>query len=582
MAIVVLIAGFAGHLMKNFAAIPAGSISHTLKLILDSLLQSLQLFTLTSRPDPGTDNWILVLARLGGALVAFSAIGKILLGVLALSRQRLRLATLRGHAVICGHGERGRLFAKARGESACAIVDSSDDPGSSSAPSARIQGDARDPSVLRAAGLTHADTVVIGTGSDERNLAIARAALDHLSHSRKQLLQIIVTLDDPGLTDAIEREETIVRPAGLPRPVAVHLFNPARAAAVSLLSEPAWARRALALGQARIGLAIIGASDTAIEVLLQFLRISPCCGLARPRIEIFAPAAQARNRLLARAPNLIHALDPQPVSSASTAPLQWAVELVLHDVDPTHVPVTSLLTAGDTKPGEWTAVIVAAASSTGNIPLALNIRREMRRLALPPCPIHVHAPVLTSLDPLLDAPPRTADPKTCEAEVIPIHAFGRLGELCVLHPQSTPRERLARQLHDAYRQRRLSDTSRPADASEANLQEWSALAETYRRANRRAADHLRTKWLSANLLAGRTLDAPGFPETLTPELLEALSAIEHDSWRIDRELDGWRHAAKRDNERQLHPDLTPYQDLSNATQEYDREQIRELWAFRPE
>jgi len=138
--------------------------------------------------------------------------------------------------------------------------------------------------VLRSASIAQADTVVIGTGSDERNLAIARAVLVAATVPRETALDLIVTLDDPALADSVEREDAIVRPTGLARRVRVNLFNPARAAAVALLGSPLWGRRALELHQPRIRLAMIGIGDAAIETALQFLRVSPCCGLDKPRI----------------------------------------------------------------------------------------------------------------------------------------------------------------------------------------------------------------------------------------------------------------------------------------------------------
>jgi len=89
-----------------------------------------------------------------------------------------------------------------------------------------------------------------------------------------------------------------------------------------------------------------------------------------------------------------------------------------------------------------------------------------------PCPIHVHAPAATSLDSLL------------AREDNGIHAFGKLAELCQPKPSDAPRERLARQLHEAYLRRRRADTSRPVDAGQGALREWDELAETYRRSNR--------------------------------------------------------------------------------------------------
>lgn len=580
-AIIVVAIGIAGHLWSNFSNIAPSSAAHAAKIILDSLLQTLQLFTLGARPDPGADNWALVLARLGGAFVAFSALGKIMLVVLAKTRQRARVKALRGHLVLCGYGERGRLFARSIGARTRSVAVDPLPADDTAEPVGvlRVQGDARDPQVLRQTNLSRADRVVIGTGSDDRNLGIARTVLGQLQALPSEPLALVITVDDPALADAIEREDGIMRPQGLPRPVSVTLFNPGRAAALALLAQPHWARRALALGQSRIVLAVLGSSDVAIDVILQFLRISPCAGLAAPHIHWVAPAA-TRARLLARTPNLVHAVmaagdAPQAIAAA---PLAWAVRIVHHDLDPESAAITEVVAALATA-GPLTALVVACSSSVGNIQLARNARREMQRRAQPACPIHVHTPVRTSLDPLLRrsaaAAPSLADVPLADSAEDCIEPFGRLDDLCTLHATAHAREQLAQALHQHYLQRRHAERT-VASARDDSLVEWPQLKETYRRANRRAADHLPVKQLAARHLSGLDLDGDGFPAELTPALLEQLAAIEHDSWRIDRELDGWRYGEQRDNARLLHPDLVAYSELPEGTKEYDRAQVREL------
>ncbi|MCR9096674.1 MAG: RyR domain-containing protein [bacterium] len=61
--------------------------------------------------------------------------------------------------------------------------------------------------------------------------------------------------------------------------------------------------------------------------------------------------------------------------------------------------------------------------------------------------------------------------------------------------------------------------------------------------------------------------------------LDALAAAEHQRWMDKKLVDGWTPAPElevpdKDNKR--HPDLVPYEDLSDKEQEKDREQIREL------
>ncbi len=126
------------------------------------------------------------------------------------------------------------------------------------------------------------------------------------------------------------------------------------------------------------------------------------------------------------------------------------------------------------------------------------------------------------------------------------------------------RELMAQRLHAVY--------AKTADATLPGAQPWPLLAETYRRANVRAADHLAAKlWtlgLSDVVVAG--LDPatpPNLPEaarthiqTLAPgdASLRRLAALEHGRWVIDRKLDGWRYGAERNNAQRLHPMLTDW------------------------
>jgi hypothetical protein len=110
------------------------------------------------------------------------------------------------------------------------------------------------------------------------------------------------------------------------------------------------------------------------------------------------------------------------------------------------------------------------------------------------------------------------------------------------------------------------------------------LSEEHRESNRRLVTHLPAKLASAgfdlenwltdhpSLAAnGRRLDAPDF--AADPDLLERLAILEHDRWMIERRLGGWRPGPARDNLRRIHPDLKPYDDLTEHSKQYDREII---------
>ena len=54
------------------------------------------------------------------------------------------------------------------------------------------------------------------------------------------------------------------------------------------------------------------------------------------------------------------------------------------------------------------------------------------------------------------------------------------------------------------------------------------------------------------------------------ELVEQLSAHNHDHWAMQRISEGWRYGPERDDKAKTHPDLKPYEELSESEKEYDR------------
>jgi RyR domain/ATPase family associated with various cellular activities (AAA) len=58
-----------------------------------------------------------------------------------------------------------------------------------------------------------------------------------------------------------------------------------------------------------------------------------------------------------------------------------------------------------------------------------------------------------------------------------------------------------------------------------------------------------------------------------PPTLELLAEAEHNGWMVERMLRGWRYASQRDDTKLLHDNLIPYNQLPDATKEYDRQTI---------
>lgn len=145
---------------------------------------------------------------------------------------------------------------------------------------------------------------------------------------------------------------------------------------------------------------------------------------------------------------------------------------------------------------------------------------------------------------------------------------------------SAHRDEAARLLHDAY--------SRSEGKSAGASTDWTHLPETYRRANRRGADHIAAKLFSIGLTSEHDAHAPILVERQAHQRLvaplqsdddprlPALAALEHRRWSADRVVDGWSYAAVRDDDRKHHPLLErgDYDALDPIEQQKDRDQIR--------
>ena len=59
------------------------------------------------------------------------------------------------------------------------------------------------------------------------------------------------------------------------------------------------------------------------------------------------------------------------------------------------------------------------------------------------------------------------------------------------------------------------------------------------------------------------------------EIIDRLSANNHDHWALRRLAEGWSFGSNRDDESKSHPDLVPFDQLSESEKEYDRGSVVE-------
>jgi len=103
---------------------------------------------------------------------------------------------------------------------------------------------------------------------------------------------------------------------------------------------------------------------------------------------------------------------------------------------------------------------------------------------------------------------------------------------------------------------------------------WEKVAETYREANRSSADHYQTKLRAV----GRILipKDKGSEAPLTEDEIELLAKMEHQRWWAERSLDGWKFAKDRNDLLKEHPDMVEYEELSDGTKDYDRDNVKKI------
>ncbi|WP_435154388.1 RyR domain-containing protein [Amycolatopsis sacchari] len=131
---------------------------------------------------------------------------------------------------------------------------------------------------------------------------------------------------------------------------------------------------------------------------------------------------------------------------------------------------------------------------------------------------------------------------------------------------------LARAVHRRYvrDQRALGQDERVNPS----LVDWDDLPDTLRDANRASAGDIERKLELVGCRLVPSLEA--VPFAFTPDEVERLAVAEHERWVAERRADGWRYGAERDNQRKLHPDLRPWEELGEAERQKDRNVVLAL------
>ncbi|MBL8536868.1 MAG: NAD-binding protein [Hyphomonadaceae bacterium] len=431
-----------------------------------------------------------------------------------------------------------------------------------------LEGDARLIETLATARAHRAAHVVAFEPDDTANLQI-EAAVRRLAekHRRRKPVSVHVATASPMLLrEAREMSSRQMRRKKSPGAVDPKPFSLEEMAARALVQKESQTLLDLAqhFRQDRLHVVFFG-FDRAAECVAERILVSLWSAhFEAPRLTVLAPnpeAAEAGFRARHR-----EAFAHPQVWSADVAfmPFDWDARSV----------GAELLDAVETARGKPTAIIVSTGADPGNIHLSIALKRVCNNRLRWPVPIFMFETTQSEF-----SRQYAKGDETEEVDAY-LQAFGS-------HQTVSTRRRViggsldrgAAVAHEHYNKGLGKRDAVSMKELQSAMRDWGDVLETYRAANRAAADSAMTKlwdagWRPARKAEGEKGEtAPSLP----PELIDRMAQREHDRWMAERLIAGWRPSAageQRDNELMIHDKLVPWSALSEADKENDVVQVR--------
>jgi hypothetical protein len=504
----------------------------------------------------GKQNPVTLLGAFAAALVLYLVV---LGGLWTVFRRRLIawwVSRSRKHVVVIGDDEAAEALAVALSTDTNVVL-----VGTDRVQGKRLMGIERPAStsdLIAAANIRHARSVVVMLPDEKANTAIATA----IANGRAGAEPAIWCRTGDRLTaDRVSAVET--------GPSRIHVFAESQMMARDLFARHPAHAVAERMTADRVHFVILGFGRLGQAMAEEAIFSGIAEGLGKPMITII-------DRHAAAAEMIYRESRPALDKAADFAFIE--AELIIADNAPVlPQPVLSALAARD-EIARVTGILICLGDDADNVRFALALpdlrRREGRYFA--PAFMRLRDPDAESVV-FATGQPHVLDPND---GVNPLERPTRLIASDIL--DTAHRDEAARLLHEAY--------SSGASASAGAATDWNHLPETFRRANRRSADHIAAKLFSIGLTSEHDAHAPILVERhahkrhIAPlqsdgdERLPALAALEHRRWTADRVIDGWSYAAIRDDDRKYHPLLErgDYGSLPDVEQKKDRDQIRTM------
>ena len=503
----------------------------------------LQMLVLNSGAAAEPVGWELETARILAVVAFFGTILKASEAVFRRQVDVLRVRMLSKHVVICGADATGtRLTTDLLAEGKRVVVmerDAERDLDKLRELGAFVLiSDATHAAALEKAGVARARRVMITCGDDATNIQIAAAAGELCRRgTRLEPVTIHTHCEETRLFGLLESPTT--------ERVEFRRFDAVLNAARLLLEEHPLDYLPITPDSQRIvQLVLLGFSRESECMLIQLARLGHYANLCRPRVLVVAAdAADCEQRLRFRFPQIDNILQ---------------LEFVARDVE--HAATMADVVGWLNEPEALSTMLVSPRNEDASLSIALGLPQIVADRDVPVFVRLSHCEELASLLTQIDRRPR----------LLPFGSLIRAGSVELVVQEKLDEQ--AKAIHADYVRRREAEKKRPADFPA--MRPWHELSEAYREANRDQADHISVKLRAVHCEAVPTADTrPAVVWTDTE--IEALSRMEHQRWNANRWLNGWRRGPRNDAQK-THPNLAPWEELDEATREYDRDAIRQI------
>jgi voltage-gated potassium channel Kch len=526
----------------------------------DTFYRTLQLLILESGFVSGPVGWELQLARfLAPAMAAYTVIQALAI-IFKEQLQLFRVRFLKDHIVICGLGQKGLLLSGGFREREEQVVVIEQDEDNGLLGQCREQGaiiligNAADPVLLRKARVNKAKYVISVCGDDGANAEVAVHARELVWDRKGKALSCLIHISDFQLCNLLREREIRLGKLDAFR---LELFNVFESGARILLDEyPPFSKTGEDYSS-RPHLVVVGIGRMGESLVVNAARNwwdRDRKSSERLRITfIDREAGKKKESLCLRYPQLERVCELVPVEVDIQVPEFERADFLFDDQGRCDV----------------TTVYVCLDDDSNALGAAFMIRQQVRALEIP---IVIRMTQDAGLATLLrceeDKPEGFAN----------LHAFGLFDHTCT--PDLISRctyEILARAIHEDYVRSERAKGHTPE--TNPSAVPWGELEETYKKSNRRAAEHIRVKLdaIGCDIVITTDWDTPRFE--FTPEEVELLGQMEHERWVEEKLSDGWRYSPTKDLEKKTIPYLVPWDELSEADKNKDRNQVRNLPAF---